>query len=282
MLWSYINGKFVPKEEAMVHADDLGLLRGYGVFDFFRTYNGKPFLLHEHLDRFESSAQELGLNVPLPRPSLEKIIKELLLKSEMENASFRLILTGGRTEDGMNFNPDTPTFIILVEKPHALAQSCYTDGVKLMTHEFLREIPPAKVLNYITAVKLQPKKKREGALEILYTWQGRVLEATTSNFFLFRGDTLVTPKRDVLIGMTRDFVLGLARKVYKIEERDLYVSELKEADEAFITATNKEIVPVVRINAITVGNGQVGERTKVLLKKFHEHTRSYEKEAFYA
>ena len=278
MLWSYINGKVVPHDEATLHVDDLGLLRGYGVFDFFRTYNGKPFLLNEHLDRFEYSAKKLGLLVPLPRPSIEKIVTELLRKSEMKEASFRLILTGGRSDDGMSFNRDTPTFLILIEKPHPLPQSCYTDGVKLITHEFLREIPPAKVLNYITAVKLQPKKVREGALEILYTWQKRILEATTSNFFLFCNDTLVTPKRDVLIGTTRNYVVTLAKTLYRVGERDLFVSELQKAGEAFITATNKEIVPVIMIDNLTIGSGKVGERTKALLALFRQQTRSYGKE----
>ena len=100
--------------------------------------------------------------------------------------------------------------------------------------------------------------------------QGHVLEATRSNFFIFRGDTLVTPGTGILVGITRNVVLGLARGRFPVEERPILLDELHQADEAFITSSSKEIMPVVQINDVTIGNGKAGPRTYEMEQRFIE------------
>jgi branched-chain amino acid aminotransferase len=146
-----------------------------------------------------------------------------------------------------------------------------------MVHEHMRPFFESKTTNYITAVHLQEKRKKAGAIEILYTYKGSILECTTSNFFIFKGNILITPKDMVLIGITRNFVLKLAKKAgFVIEERPIRQEELAEATEAFITSTNKDILPIVQVADQKIGmgttKGKVGENTKRLMELFAQET----------
>lgn len=275
MNYCYVNGTILPETEAHISVRDIGLLRGYGIYDGLRTYNGKPFLFAEHFARFISSAEALGLVIPVTETELQQVITELVAKNGDTEAAIRIIITGGETSDGVTFNPATPTILVLTEPLPEYPKRIYREGVKLITYEYEREMPEIKTTNYITAVKLQPYQEQQSAFEVLYVSQGHILEATTSNFFLFLNDTLVTPKRNVLGGITRNLVLKLAKDSFSIEERELTVSELVGASEAFITSSFKEIVPVVKIDKTIIGQSIVGKRTKSLMDKFHKFTRRY-------
>jgi len=271
--YCYLNGKIIPLNKAGISLNDLGILRGYGVFDFLRTYNGRPFFLKEHLRRLKSSAKILNLKLPGAFKELAALVNELLLKNKFKESTVRIVLTGGRTNDGITYRK--PTLFILVEKLRKLPPSVYQKGVKLITYEYQREIPKAKMLNYITAASLQNLRRRKKAFEILYTSKGQILEATTSNFFIFKNNTLITPKDKILLGITRDVVIKLAQSKFKVEERDIPLRELSRAAEAFITATSKEIVPVVKIDSKLIGNGKVGQNTKYLMNLFQDYTKKY-------
>jgi branched-chain amino acid aminotransferase len=273
--YCYINGKIIPVNKASVSLDDIGILRAYGVFEFLKTYNGKPFFLRKHLARLKRSAKILNLKIPISQKQLITEIKKLLIKNKFEESFIRIVLTGGRSRDGIHYDYNSPTFFILVDELKRLPLSMYQKGIKLITYEYQREISQAKTINYITSIKLQSLCKRKKALDVLYVSNGCVLEAPTSNFFLFKKNTLVTSKNNILIGITRDFVIKLAKDKFKIEERDILVEELKTAREAFITATNKEIVPVVKIDNKNIGNGKVGQNTRYLINLFQKYTKNY-------
>lgn len=269
----FFNGKIVLFKNAKFGLDDLGVLRGYGVFDFLRTYNGKPFLMKEHLDRFEESARKLNMTVPVSRKDIEKAAYTLIKKNGFSETCLRFVLTGGPSKNA--FFVEEPTFFILAEKSESLPARLYSKGVSVFTHEHLREIPEAKTNNYMVAVKMRNLKKNKRFFEMLYTHDGNILEAATSNFFLVRANSLITPKDNILIGTTRNFVLSLAKKDFRIEERAVRIQELKESDEAFLTATNKEILPVVEIDGVPIGAGKVGPHTKELQRRFREFVKNY-------
>lgn len=272
--YCFVNGKITPIEEAHVPIRDLGILRGYGVFDVLRTYNGQPFREADHLKRLERSANTIGLKLPFSKTKIARTARELLAKNKFKESIIRIGLTGGASSDGM-YPDGPPTFFILLEPFVALPRQTYTKGVKVITRPHRRELAYAKTLSYITAIKLRGDKEQAGAFEIIYTYHGRILEATTCNFFAIIDGKLVTPKRTILIGITRKVVLELAKDIIEIEERDIMVEEISQMTEAFLTATNKDIVPLVQINDQTVGNGRVGPITKKLMKIFEEYTRDY-------
>jgi branched-subunit amino acid aminotransferase/4-amino-4-deoxychorismate lyase len=270
-----LNGKIQDIRKAAMRVNDIGILRGYGVFDFMRTYNGKVFHWDDHFKRFMGSAKALKLKIPFAKNSISQQIKDLVKKNRCEKQDFsiRLVLTGGPTEDGMTYKD--PTFAVILEDIYDFPKSLYRDGAKLILHEYERLLPESKNNNYIWAIRLAGEKKRKGAIEVLFTADGRILEASTANFFIFKGATLITPKDGILKGITRKIVLKLAKGRFKIEEREVKISELESATEAFITGTNKLIMPVVGVDGKKIGAGKVGENTKWLMEEFRKYTENY-------
>ena len=130
-------------------------------------------------------------------------------------------------------------------------------------------MPTHKTINYIQAVNLQNWRKEEKAVEILYVHEGQILECATSNICLVKDEVVITPAENVLGGITLKVVLELAEQAqYKIEKRLVYEEELKTADEIFITSSFKDIVPIVKIDNFSVGDGAVGPMTKDLMQRF--------------
>ncbi|OHA20023.1 MAG: hypothetical protein A2836_02005 [Candidatus Taylorbacteria bacterium RIFCSPHIGHO2_01_FULL_45_63] len=269
----YLNGRYLPLKDAFVHAYDIGMTRGYGIYEGIMVYGEKPFRLEEHLERFEAGAKILNLKIPHTPKEIENVILELVRRNGFGDTKIRIILTGGDTVNSVEYDPKKPTFFVMAEEYISLPEDFYNKGGEVMTYEHQRFMPGCKTINYITAVNLQSKRKEKKAIEILYVSNGRVLEASTSNFFIFKGDTLITPKENILFGITRKVVLELAKGKFKVEEREVKAEELQEADEAFITASYKEIVPIVRINGALVGDGKVGRRTVSLMESFKKITR---------
>ena len=270
--YCYLNGKIMPEDKAGVSVRDMAVLRGYGMFEFLRTYDGRLFHFEDHIRRFRNSARMMGLRVPLSDKEIKSVLERLIVRNKFKEAALRLVLSGGRTVDGMRYDWLEPTFFILADEFKPLPVAFYKKGAAVVTHEYQREMPEAKTTNYLAAAREHNigKNKNGRALEILYVKNGKALECTTSNFFIFKGDTLITPEKDVLKGVTRKIVLKLARPKFKIKEGDIKTSELKEATEAFLTATNKEIAPIVRIDGQKIGSGKVGRNTKILMDAFRQ------------
>ncbi len=264
--YCFANNKIIKLADTKVVANDLSVLRGYGVFDFARIYNKTPFHLDDHFARFCQSAKTLGLKVPVELNTVLKATANLLVKNKLNDASVRLVLTGGASDDGISLGKSQ--LFILMDKLTDYPPEVFTKGAKLITVQHTRPLAEAKHTNYAVAVKWQEKRQKAGAIEILYVDNGKILECAMSNFGIFKGNTIVTPKNSVLAGVTRKLVLKLAKKKFKVEERDILVEELKEATEAFLTATNKYVVPIVKIDNLKIGNGKVGPNTKWLLEEY--------------
>lgn len=267
--YCFLNGKILSTAEAKVSVMDIGLLRGYGIYDGLMALSGRPFRFAEHFARFLGGAHALNLNVPITEESCEKKIKEILEKSGLtERANIRMILTGGNVIGGIEYDFENPTFYITAEKWEPLPKELYKKGAKLLTYRYQREMPEHKTINYINAVKLQSWRKEEGAVEILYVYDGEVLECATSNICIVKDKMIITPLEDVLGGITLKVVLELAEKDYKIERRPIAESELKIADEVFITSSFKDIVPIVKIDDYSISSGKIGPITKDLIGRF--------------
>lgn len=267
--YCFLNGKILPLEEAKIGIEDIGLLRGYGIYDGLAVFKGKVFHLTDHWNRLLSGARVLNLKVPITKEKAGRIIEALAIKNKFtERANVRIILTGGQTLGGIEYDFENPTFYIITEKWESLPQDFYKSGTKLVTYRHMRELPEYKTINYIRAVNLQNFRKKEQAVEILYTYDGEILECATSNIFIVKNKTLITPAINVLKGITRKVVLELAGDKYKIEERPIQEEELKIADEIFITSSFKDIVPIVKVDNFAVANGQVGPITRDLMGEF--------------
>ncbi|TKC97188.1 aminotransferase class IV [Polyangium fumosum] len=270
----YHDGKIVPTEKATLPVTDLAVLRGYGVFDFLKTVNGKPFLWKEHWRRLQRSAKLLGMKIPLPEKAVREAIDRLLAKNEGEDCNIRLLLTGGVARNGLLV--DEPRLYVLSEPIQMLPRKVFEKGAKVIRCAHERIVPEAKTTDYLAAVRLQKERIRAGAVEILYVVHGRVLECSTSNFFLVKDGRLITARDAVLLGTTRNLVLDLAKKAGIVfEERDVAETELASAEEAFLTATNKNIVPVVQVDDLAIGNGKPGVVTRRLMTLSADYMARY-------
>jgi branched-chain amino acid aminotransferase len=268
----YLNGEYIAEEKATVPISDLGLTRGYGIFDFFRTYNGKPFMMEKHLKRFRNSAFKLRIALKETDDDLVAIVAKLMQENQLKDAGVRLVITGGQSTDG--FSPGIPNFFIAVATLPSYDSACWTEGIAIMTHDFQRVFPEIKSNNYLTAIALQEERADQNAFDILYTHEGKVLEMTRGNFFLFKGSTLYTAAENVLKGCTRGLALELAEGHFELKIADVWIDDLEECDEAFMTGTTKKIMPVTTIDGKPVGNGQVGENTKHLMSLFEAHVKA--------
>ena len=275
----FLNGKFLREDRTRIRVDSLGLLRGYGVFDYIRTYARIPFREEDHLRRFFRSARGLNLRMPYKKTEIKEILRQLLRRNaSLPEMSFRLVLAGGATLDGRTSSG--VHFFIVVSSPHSYPPSAYEKGIKLLTVPYQRPLPAVKSLNYTLAASFWERSSQRGVGEILYTWEGKVRECSTSNFFLVKKGKAYTPKKNILEGVTKKVLKELARKNrIPFFEKDLTLREALGAEEAFITATDKEVMPVRMIDKKVVGKGRVGETTKALRKIFQEYVQHKKRHA---
>ncbi len=269
----YVDGKFMPADKAVIPVDDLALLRGIGVFDLLRTYDGTPLFLDEHIARLLNSARKIKLNLPWSADKVRQIVLETLARNKLAEANIRIVITGGSSPDFMT-PQGNPRLIVLVTPLPQLPAWWYEKGVKVITMASVRHIPDAKSIDYLPAAMALSRAKANGAIEAIYVDdRDNVLEGATSNIFAFRGDTLVTPGKGILSGITRKVVLDLAKEFFQVQVRDLDRRELLEADEVFITGTNKGLVPVVKVDDKVIGTGRPGKRTGKLMQELARRIR---------
>ncbi|MDB5248953.1 MAG: hypothetical protein JWQ40_3347 [Segetibacter sp.] len=266
---AFVNNTFIDEEKAVLGIGDLSIQRGYGIFDFFRTSNYIPLFLDDYLDRFYKSAKILRLQPLHNREELRSIISDMIRLNNQPAAGFKMILTGGYSADG--FEPATPNFIIGQHPVQLPSPEKFNKGVRILLHDYMRDIPHAKSINYLVGIYLTEKLQQQMADEVLYYHNNYILEFPRSNVFIITKDrTIVTPAKNVLPGITRMKVLELASGNHKVEERDVTVGELKNASEIFITSTTKRILPVVHVDGKTIGDGKPGEITTSLYYSFLE------------
>jgi branched-chain amino acid aminotransferase len=262
----YVNGEFIPAPQASLGLDDLGLVRGYGIFEVLRTYGVRPFGLRAHLERLHHSARQIDLALSWSMDEIEQVVEATLAHNDPTDVTIRIIVTGGASNSFL-IPEDRPSLLVMLAAVKPYPDRLYQEGAALITVDYPRFMPTVKSLNYITAIRGQRKAREVGAIEALYCdAQGAITECTTSNFFMFRSDQLITPVVDVLPGITRAAVIELAGDLFEVVERPIHRAELAEADEVFITSTTKEIMPIVRIDAQEIGSGQAGKRTQRLLE----------------
>ena len=272
----YIDGKFVPSDEAVIPVTDLAILRGLGAFDFMRTYTGKPFCIGAHLERLEASTRKIGLQFPWTKDMLARLVMETLSRNSHKESNVRIIVTGGSSSDFMN-PQGNPRLIIMVSPLPDMPAWWYSDGIHVTTHVTERTLTGAKSINYIQASIALEIARKHGAQEAVYVVpQGLVLEGATSNIFAIAAGRLITPGRGILPGITRQVILDLAQTRFSVKIRDLFLSELLDADEVFICGTNKGIVPVVKVDDTFIGNGKPGPETSLLIQRFPDFVRTYD------
>ncbi len=279
-----LNGKFVPKNKAVVSVFDHGLLYGDGVFEGIRSYNGRVFKLDEHIERLYDSAKALVMNIPVSKEKMKAEILLTLRKNKLKDAYIRVVVTRGPGDLGLNPTKCPKAFYFIIAASIALyPEEFYKKGLAVITVSTRRNIPEAlspkiKSLNYLNNIMAKIEANNYGVLEaIMLNREGYVAECTGDNIFMVSKGRLVTPPTSIgaLEGITRDEVMKLAEGAgIRALEKTFTTYDMYVAEEAFLTGTAAEIIPVISVDGRKIGSGKPGPVTLSLIKKYRELTQS--------
>ena len=261
MVICYYNGKFAPMPECTLPMTDLAIQRGVGTFETIRIYDGVPFAMAQHLERLAGSTEGAGIKAGAIIAKLPEIIREGLARPEIKgyDGVVKPYITGGDVNDKGTF-PTPRFFVVFDENIHKPTNEERKNGIALEPNRVARPYPLIKSTNYLFGFIPLSKASQTNFESLYITPEGEITEAMSSNFFLCKDGKLITaPVGRVLKGVTRDIVITLARENgFTVEERCPREEELAQADEAFITGTVKEVLPVVRVGSQKIGAGRPG------------------------
>ena len=275
----YLNGKFVPEEQATVSVFDHGFLYGDGVFEGIRAYDGRVFRLEDHVKRLFDSAQAIMLNIPLTEDEMCQAILETLKKNNLRDAYIRPIVSRGYGDLGLDPNKcPKPSVIIIAVEWGAMYGDLYEVGLTAVSVSVRRNSPDSlppniKSLNYLNNILAKIEANIKGGNEaIILDSRGLVSEGSGDNIFVIKDGRISTPHTiNNLKGITRAAVMDLAEiRGNPIQEKELGLFDLYTADEVFVTGTAAEVAPVTKVDGRVIGTGKPGPITKELMSAFKE------------
>jgi branched-chain amino acid aminotransferase len=275
-----IDGAIVEPERAVVSVFDRGFLYGDSIFETVRTLEGRPFHLRDHIERLAWSAERTGIRLPLGPAELatemERLFAEAQARGLGPELSIRIMVTRGEGPLGLDpTEAQDPRRIAFIQPLRPPPDAAYRDGVAVVTQTSYRPSDAAegaKVGNYLESILAIRRARETGAHEALIVdGRGRVLEGTTSNVFIVRGTSLLTPPASlgILPGITRKLVLAVAPDAgLTAEEATLTLDDVRGADEVFLTSTIRGVLPVVKVDDAMIGNGKPGPMTRAIRAAF--------------
>ena len=275
----YLNGSLIPVEKARISPLDHGFLYGFGLFETMRAYGGKVFRLEKHLDRLARSAETLGL--PPVTLDLRKAVMDTLYANKLTSARARIRVTVSAGEGGIVPDPASyagPTVLITAGQYQPYPDPVYEKGFRAILSSIRRNsqspLTRLKSTNYLENLLAKQEAKAAGVDEAIFLNERDLLaEASMSNIFLVTDGVLKTPRLEngILPGITRDAVLELAQKLgIETIEEDIWLDELLEAQEAFLTNSLIEVMPLVKVAGKRIGTGKPGTLTGKLRDAYRD------------
>ncbi len=279
----YIDGEFFDEADAKISVFDHGLLYGDGVFEGIRFYNGRVFRMEEHMERLWESARSICIDIPMSRPAMDEALFETIRRNNLRDGYVRLIVTRGVGNLGLNpVQCKRPSVIIIASTIALYSEEVYRKGLTVVTVPTRRMGPatlnPAiKSLNYLNNVLARIEANLASADEaLMLNDAGNIAECTADNVFLVKRGQIMTPPitAGALRGITRSVVFDIAAELgIKISEPDLTRHDLYIADEAFLTGTAAEVIPMIKVDGRIIGTGKPGAITTRMIARFRELTR---------
>jgi branched-chain amino acid aminotransferase len=281
-----VNGRISGDRDAVISVFDHGFLYGEGIYETMRTYHGRVFLYDRHMRRLRNSARMIVLDIPFTDEELSEQIRETMAAASLNGAEayIRVLVTRGIGD--LTYDPEaTPRpSIVTIVKPHVDPPAeAYEKGVRAVIVDVVRNHPGTvnpmiksnNLLN--SALAMQEAIRRGGFEGIMRNYRGELSECTTSNLFIVRNGAALTPplSAGLLPGITREFLFDVGKDVgVDVREEVLRDEDLFGADEAFLTSTTREALPIVTVDDTTIGDGKPGPVTKRLLEGFRRRARA--------
>lgn len=278
---AYVNGYYVSHLDAAVHVEDRGYQFADGIYEVCEIRDSNLIDVKGHLDRLERSANELDMTMALGRRQLEFVMSEVCARNKVRDGLIYLQMTRGVAPRNHIFpDKDTPSSIVLTARstPQAASEAKAAHGVSVITVPDNRwERVDIKTTSLLPNVIAKQKAKDAGAFEAWFVDDdGQITEGASTNVWIVTHDNVLVTRdasKGILKGITREGVLMTAERLQlKVEERRFSVAEAQNAKEAFITAATTVVVPVVKIDGKTVGEGTPGEISQKVRTYFHKYT----------
>jgi len=276
----FLNDKLIDIDNAHISVSDSGFLYGTGLFETMRSHNSVVFSLTDHLDRLFFSADSLSINNPYDRRYITDAIYKVLLANELIDARLRLTLTNGPMVEFKQKRK--PTLLVTATKFRPYPPEYYEKGVMVVLCPF-RQNPSEPTCGHKTTsyfsrmIALNLAHEKRAAEALWFTIDSRLAEGCISNVFLVKNSTLCTPpiETPVLAGVARKTICLLAlQNSIELVEKDLTIDDVLGADEIFLTNVIMQIMPVVKVEKHTVGDGEVGASTKRLQRSYNEFVKN--------
>jgi len=279
-----VNGHITPLDEARVPVLDNGFVFGYSVYEVLRTYGGRPFESGRHLRRMRASADRLGIAIPSSDAELLAHVRALLSRAGNVESYVRIVVTRGLGDSSYDFDRSRGPTVVMIQKAlRPLPERLYADGVRVSAVDVRRNSPrsldPAiKSSNLLNNILAMRQARARGAEEpILLNLDGFVAEGASTNIFVVEGGTLRTPPLDagILAGITRAIVLELASSLgIPAREETFELADLLGADEAFLSSTTREVLPIRQVDESLIADGRPGKITRSLMEAFSVYAHS--------
>jgi len=282
----WFNGQLVEQQDANLSIYDHGVLYGDGVFEGIRAYGGRIFQCDAHLDRLISSGREIRLEIPYSKAELTDAMYSCMEANGQSDIYIRLVVTRG--DGGLGLNPfkcSKANVFIVADTIELYSPDLYTKGMPVIISKTVRTsasmLPPkVKSLNYLNNIVAKIEGLDAGVQEVLMcNCQGNLAEGSGDNIFIVQDGEIVTPPGDagILLGITRGVIMHLSRNLgIPVAERNITTQQLFDADECFLTGTAAEVIPIVRVDDKTIGNGNPGPISLKLINAFGEFVKTSE------
>ena len=259
----FLNGKFLPVDEARVPVLDRGFIFGDGVYELVPVYSRVPFRLDEHLARLERSLAAVGIRNPYGRAEWRDIILQLIAKQPFEDQGVYFQVTRGVAKRDHAFPKDAAPTVFLMSNPLVCPpQELVERGAAAVSaNDFRWPRCDIKSISLIGNCLLRQVSAEAGAAETILFRDGKLTEASASNVFVVRRGVIVSPPKSTLIlpGITYDVVVELAQSGgLPLEFRELGEAEVRGADELWVTSSSKEVLAIVTLDGKPVGEGRPG------------------------
>lgn len=270
--YTYMHNGTIAQNENLVSIRDVGILRGYGLFDYFKVISGVPVFVEDHLDRLFMSCAGLCIPIPYTRLEVLSMIHEIIALHPIDTFAIRIVVTAGVGLDSSTAG--NPNVYCIGEPIHLPNDADRSKGIRLTKMEYTRYLYQYKSVNYISLMAHKHLLDEANAADFLYTHHGFVSESTRSNiFFIDQNDTVVTSNEYILEGVTRLRLLKLLNQNnIATEIRPIEVSELTNFKAAFITGSSKNIMPVRSIDTTEYKDNALLDS---IIELFNQHSMSY-------
>ena len=278
----YLNGEYLPLNEAKVSVLDRGFIFGDGVYEVIPAYGGKALRFEHHMQRLQNSLDAVRINNPLSNEQWQEILDRLISENGTQDQYIYMHITRGVASRDHRFPEETtPTVFVMSSILHTVDPALLKTGVHAVTLDDIRwQYCNIKAIALLPNILLRQQAVDKGAVEAILIRNGNMTEGAASNVFIVSKGIIKTPPKDqkLLPGITRDLVVELAKKhKMPIEEMTISEKEFLNADEIWLTSSTKEILSVTKINDRDVSNGKPGKVWKDMYQKYQDYKETLRK-----